>query len=101
MVRETGFRRAPCIPYLVVVSLSHPNGPQVIVGSTAKVVMLRCFALRVCCTIAGRDQEHPVVEIGKSREHEGKGEMGMGPSRSKGTIENKGKATTYLHQCCC
>jgi hypothetical protein len=73
------FRRAPCIPYLVVVSLSHPNGPQVIVGSMAKGIVWVFFCLARVLHHRGSRSGAPVVEIGKSRGHEGKGETGIGP----------------------
>ena len=88
-VRETWIRRSPCIPYLVVLSLMHPNGPQVIFDRTAKVAMLIFFALRVAPSRVGirstgcRDRENPRTRVGerdgnRGWKHKGNPKRGTG-----------------------
>lgn len=75
--------KKPLHSYLVVVSLMHPNGPQVIFDRTAKVVMLIFFALRVAPSRVGmrstgcRDREKPRTRVGW-------GKMGIGVEKTRG-----------------
>lgn len=92
-VRGTGFRRAPCIPYLVVVSLSYPDGPRVIVGITAKIVVLKiCLARdapsRVEIRSTGcRDREKP-------RNTRAKGRWGWAPGDQGKSFRKRKKEPT-------